>query len=240
MKTRFILFRGIALLMVALNGTGTVRATEPFFEGLGSYSRKITTDLPRAQRYFNQGLAFLHGFNHGAAIRSFQEAARLDPKCPMAHWGVALACGPHINLTTVPARGIAFANLGKTSEAENEQKAFRDLVSKMPPDQMYDMLNGRAAVFKIHENLLAGSIAHSRHDDNAAIDFLKQAVTAEDTLNYSEPPPWYPPVRPRLGRLLLSVNRTADAEKVFRGALERKPRDARPFGLARRFTSAGA
>ena len=105
MKTHFILFRGIALLMVALNGAGTVRATEPFFEGLGSYSRKITTDSPRAQRYFNQGLAFLHGFNHGEAIRSFQEAARLDPKCAMAHWGIALACGPHINLTARAAAG---------------------------------------------------------------------------------------------------------------------------------------
>jgi tetratricopeptide (TPR) repeat protein len=125
------------------------------------------------------------------------------------------------------ARGIAFANLGKTSDAENEQKAFRNLVSKMPPNQMYDMLNDRAAVFKIHENLLAGAIAHSRHDDSAAIDFLKQAVAAEDALNYSEPPPWYPPVRPILGRLLLSANRAAEAEKVFREDLDRKPRDAR-------------
>jgi len=64
-----------------------VPAKEPFFEGLGSYSRKITTNSREAQRYFNQGLAFLHGFNHGAAITSFQEAARLDPKCAMAHWG---------------------------------------------------------------------------------------------------------------------------------------------------------
>jgi hypothetical protein len=125
------------------------------------------------------------------------------------------------------ARGIALANLGKTAEAENEQKAFQDFVSKMPPNQMYDMLNDRAAVFKIHENLLAGSIAHSRHDDNAAIDFLKQAVAAEDALNYSEPPPWYPPVRPTLGRLLLAVNQASEAEKVFRDDLERKPRDAR-------------
>src|SRR6476659_9196379 len=102
MKTHFILFRSIALMIEGLNGAGTVRATEPFFEGLGSYSRKITTDLPKAQRYFNQGLAFLHGFNHGAAIRSFQEAARLDPTCAMAHWAIALAAGPHINLPMVP------------------------------------------------------------------------------------------------------------------------------------------
>src|SRR6267378_1891853 len=77
-------------------------AQEPLFEGLGSYTRTIATSSPEAQRYFNQGLAFLHGFNHGAAISSFQEAARLDPECAMAHWGIALACGPHINLTVMP------------------------------------------------------------------------------------------------------------------------------------------
>src|SRR6476661_10585393 len=144
MKTRFILFRGLALLVVALNGTGTVRATEPFFEGLGSYSRKITTDSPRAQRYFNQGLAFLHGFNHGAAIRSFQEAARLDPKCAMAHWGIAMACGPHINLTVMPPAAVEMAwNELKLAEqnAERASGVERDLVEALshryanPPPQ---------------------------------------------------------------------------------------------------------
>lgn len=125
------------------------------------------------------------------------------------------------------ARGIAFASLGKNAEAEKEQKAFHDLVSQVPADEMYDMLNTRGAVFKVHENVLAGAIAHSRHDDNAAIDFLKQAIAAEDALSYSEPPAWYPPVRPILGRLLLVMNRASDAEKVFREDLERSPRDAR-------------
>ena len=75
---------------------------EPFYDGLGSYSRKVTTDSAEAQRYFDQGLAFLHGFNHRAAIRAFQQAAETDPDCAMAHWGIALACGPHINFTAVP------------------------------------------------------------------------------------------------------------------------------------------
>src|SRR4029453_14114381 len=134
MKTHFILFRGIALLMVALNGAGTVRATEPFFERLGSYSRKITTDSSKAQRYFNQGLAFLHGFNHGAAIRSFQEAARLDPKCAMAHWGIALACGPHINLTAVPpaAAESAWKELQLAQQnAEHASPVERDLIEAL-------------------------------------------------------------------------------------------------------------
>src|SRR6266581_7131221 len=87
---------------VALAMCDVLAAKEPLYDGLGSYSRKITTDSPEAQRYFDQGLAFLHGFNHRAAIRAFQQAAEIDPRCAMAHWGLALACGPHINLTVVP------------------------------------------------------------------------------------------------------------------------------------------
>ena len=83
--------------------TAVTEAREPLYPGLGSYTRKVTTDSPLAQRYFNQGLALLHGFNHAAAIRSFQEAAKIDPNCAMAYWGVALAAGPHINYPLVPS-----------------------------------------------------------------------------------------------------------------------------------------
>jgi tetratricopeptide (TPR) repeat protein len=76
--------------------------TEPLRNDLGTYTRKITTTNPKAQKYFNQGLALIHGFNHSAAIRSFQEAANADPDCAMAHWGIALAAGPHINYPLVP------------------------------------------------------------------------------------------------------------------------------------------
>ena len=77
-------------------------AQEPFFDGLGSYTRKVTTRSPEAQKYFNQGLNFYYGFNHGAAIRAFTAAAALDPDCAMAHWGIALSSGPHINFPLVP------------------------------------------------------------------------------------------------------------------------------------------
>src|SRR3954462_962931 len=76
-------------------------AKEPLYDGLGSYSRKITTDSAEAQRYFDQGLGFLQGFNHRAAMRAFQQAAEFDSECAMTHWGVALACGPHINSMAV-------------------------------------------------------------------------------------------------------------------------------------------
>jgi tetratricopeptide (TPR) repeat protein len=73
------------------------RASEPFFSGLGSHTRKVTTRSPLAQRYFDQGLAFLFGFNHEEAIRSFEAATVSDPNCAMAYWGIAMANGPDIN-----------------------------------------------------------------------------------------------------------------------------------------------
>jgi tetratricopeptide (TPR) repeat protein len=124
-------------------------------------------------------------------------------------------------------RGDAFANRGKISEAEKEQQAFRDSVAKIPADQMYDELNTVGAVFKIHDNFLTAAIAKGRGDTNAAIESWKQAVAAQDALNYSEPPAWYPPVRPILGKLLLATKQFAEAEKIFRDDLERNPRHGR-------------
>ncbi|PZR71752.1 MAG: hypothetical protein DLM73_15320 [Chthoniobacterales bacterium] len=102
MKSFRILGRVFVGLTIALSSIGSLSAREPIFEGLGPYSRTVTTASPQARRYFNQGLRFYHGFNHGNAIRSFQEAANIDPKCAMAHWGIALASGPHINFPMVP------------------------------------------------------------------------------------------------------------------------------------------
>src|SRR5688500_13343411 len=70
-------------------------AGPPPFDGLGKFSRKVTTENAGAQKYFTQGLILLYGFNHDEAIRSFSHAAALDPGCAMAHWGVAIANGPH-------------------------------------------------------------------------------------------------------------------------------------------------
>ncbi len=69
----------------------------PMLSNLGNYHRPITTSSPEAQRYFDQGLILVYGFNHAEAVRSFREASRLDPKCGMAYWGEALALAPNIN-----------------------------------------------------------------------------------------------------------------------------------------------
>jgi tetratricopeptide (TPR) repeat protein len=67
------------------------------YPGFTGYARKVTTDSPQAQRWFNQGIQLLYGFNHDEAIRSFERAAKADPSCAMAWWGSAYARGLHIN-----------------------------------------------------------------------------------------------------------------------------------------------
>jgi tetratricopeptide (TPR) repeat protein len=119
---------------LAAANPSNLSAKEPLYEGLGSHTFKVTTDSPEAQRYFNQALALLHGFNHGAAIRSFQQAAELDPECAMAHWGIALANGPHINLPFVPppAAEQAWKELTLAQQhASSASQVERDLIDAL-------------------------------------------------------------------------------------------------------------
>ena len=79
--------------------------TAPLFDNLGTHSHPITAGSPLVQRYFDQGLVLTFAFNHAEAIRSFREAATLDPDCAMCYWGIALALGPNINAAMDEAAG---------------------------------------------------------------------------------------------------------------------------------------
>ncbi|MGH0035722.1 MAG: tetratricopeptide repeat protein [Myxococcota bacterium] len=74
-------------------------------DGLGGQKHPITTTSALAQRYFDQGLILTFGFNHEAAVRSFEAATRFDPECAMCFWGIALALGPNINAPMGPEAG---------------------------------------------------------------------------------------------------------------------------------------
>lgn len=88
------------LLLFAL-ATGLTGADERLYDGTGPHTRPVATTNAEAQRYFDQGLNFLYAFNQNEAERSFRAAARRDPACAMAWWGVAMANGPHYNNMSV-------------------------------------------------------------------------------------------------------------------------------------------
>jgi len=101
-------------------GAGTGAAADPalYFGPAGARHHPVTTTSPTAQRYFDQGLTLCYGFNHLEAIRSFEQAAKADPNCAMAYWGIAYANGPHINNPEMSeeANQAAFAALQEAHE----------------------------------------------------------------------------------------------------------------------------
>jgi tetratricopeptide (TPR) repeat protein len=109
------------------------------FEGMGTHGRKVTTNSAEAQAFFNQGLVWTFAFNHDEAIRSFREAARLDPNCAMAHWGIALCNGPHINNPIMDE--------ARSKAAWEALQKARELASKASPveRQLIDALSSRYA-----------------------------------------------------------------------------------------------
>ncbi|HYK40936.1 MAG TPA: hypothetical protein VE007_01020, partial [Thermoanaerobaculia bacterium] len=81
--------------------------TPDLYDDLGTFTRKISTSVPKAQQYFDQGMRLIWAFNHDEAKRAFEEASRLDPSCAMCQWGVAITLGPNINLPALPDRAAA-------------------------------------------------------------------------------------------------------------------------------------
>jgi hypothetical protein len=68
------------------------------YKGLGNWQHPIATKSAEAQKFFDQGLALLYGFNRYEALRSFRKATELDASAAMPWWGVAMATGPYINM----------------------------------------------------------------------------------------------------------------------------------------------
>ena len=58
-------------------------------EKLGSVSFAISCK-PSVQASFDRGVALLHSFAYTAAEKAFQGVAEMDPRCAMAHWGMAM------------------------------------------------------------------------------------------------------------------------------------------------------
>jgi tetratricopeptide (TPR) repeat protein len=61
----------------------------PLRRDIGNAHEAVTTAQPEAQRYYDQGLDYLHGYVWIEAARSFHEALRRDPALALAHLGLS-------------------------------------------------------------------------------------------------------------------------------------------------------
>lgn len=164
-------------------GPGAVGEDPPLWQDLGTLSWRITTDAPRAQQYFNQGLRLAYGFNHEEAARSFRAAQKIDPGCAMCFWGEALVLGPNINMP-MSEEAVAPA-LAAVRQAEalmegtmpREQALIRALATRYSADPRIE----RAALDNAYADAMRKVAARYPQDQNIAVLF------AEGLMNIS---PW--------------------------------------------------
>ncbi len=59
--------------------------------GMGKIHFATSTQKPEAQKLIDQGVGQLHSFLYFESERSFRQAARIDPDCAIAYWGMAMS-----------------------------------------------------------------------------------------------------------------------------------------------------
>lgn len=134
-----------ALLSISLVARPQAPQPVQLYAGMGTLHHAIHTSNSEAQKFFDQGLTLVYGFNHEQAIRSFERASELDPAAPMPYWGKALALGPNYNadIDLDHERG-PFATIQKAKELaaagpENERDYVNALAKRYSDDPKADL-----------------------------------------------------------------------------------------------------
>jgi tetratricopeptide (TPR) repeat protein len=180
-------------------------------EGLGDHRRPITTASPEAQRYFDQGLALIYGFNHDAAIRSFDYALTLDPTCAMCAWGKATALGPNINLPLGPAAAEDAYEAGQQALAlsKHATPVERELIAAVAARYTPTYSADRAALDLQYANAMREVRKHFPEDVDVAV------LTAEALMNLYPWSYWTPDAKPK--------EHTAELVALLEWAMAREP-----------------
>jgi tetratricopeptide (TPR) repeat protein len=180
-------------------------------DGLGNHTHPIATTVEQAQKFFDQGLALVFGFNHDEAARLFARAAEFDPRSPMPHWGIALALGPNYNMPPMPEReekawlavDRAMALSGNASE--RERAYVQALVTRYSKDPAVDRKQLAARYREAMKSL------RDRYPD----DLDAATLYAESIMNLRPWQLWSADGTPAEG--------TLDAVEVLEGVLRRNP-----------------
>ena len=139
------------------------------------------------------------------------------------------------------ARALAKANTGKIAEARTELAALRSAAPEMSKIQINPIgTHNSEVIAQIMDHLAEAHLARAEKKPGEEINQLRAAAALQDSMDYDEPPDWLYPLREPLGAALLSANRAAQAEAVFREDLKRNPHNPRSlFGLAESLTALG-
>lgn len=154
-----------------------VLAAATLMTGLGNYRHPIHTSVPMAQKFFDQGLNLYYGFNHDEAIKSFEEAAKLDPKSPMPWWGKSLSLGRNYNRDEDPdLERAAYEALKKAQElAKDAPQIEQDYVAVLAARYSPDPKADHKALALAYKNAVCG-LMKRYPDDLEAATFCAEAA----------------------------------------------------------------
>lgn len=177
----------LALLFIfspSLNAQETHNHGVP--EKLGKVSFP-TSCLPAVQQQFNRGVALLHSFAYMPAENAFRGVAELDPRCAIAHWGIAMTyfhqvwdppLSPATNSIAVPEIRLA-QQIGAGTERERKFINALGLVY-----QNVDTVPYRTRVLN-YEHAMGDLAAENRNDAESqvfyALSLLASASPADKT-----------------------------------------------------------
>jgi predicted Zn-dependent protease len=143
------------------------------------------------------------------------------------------------------ARGLAFVGKRRIDQSKAELEALHAEAALAPaapsfegaPDVRHVLAKITQSTdvydLKIGAAILGSRIAEAQRRTPQAIELMRAAVKLQDEMPYSEPPPWFYPVRESLGALLLRHGSPDESEAVFRECLRHSPNDPRALqGLA--------
>ena len=173
--TRTVLASAVAAILIV--PATSVSAQEggpiaPELTGLGTLHMPVTTSVPQAQRFFDQGLRLLYAFNHAEAIRAFREAARLDPGLAMAYWGWAIALGPNLNAPMSQENGRQAYSAIRQARALSSRATPREqaLIEALSLRYSADGKGDRAALDRAYAGAMQK--AADRFDDDPDVQTL--------------------------------------------------------------------
>lgn len=156
--TRLIL--ALAFLCPALLRAQKVR-NQPSPEKLGTVSFP-TSCRPETQREFNVSIALLHSFEYKAAQDSFRSVASQDPRCAIAHWGMAMTYfhqlwAPYLSPEGILAGQKEIELAERLPEASDRERGFIHALSLVFKDASTVPYSTRAANYEAAMRQLAAA-----------------------------------------------------------------------------------
>ena len=207
----------IHMLAASYAGNGNYAGAIKAAKELAANAGPLVKGVPPLEMFMPYAIITLTRFHKWDEMLSYPKPAP-EMLITTAHWHMG--------------RGIAFAEQGKTADAEKELAALREAGAKIPAEA-HLFTTPVSVALKVADDLLQGEIALSKGDRKAAIAIFNTAVASEAKVNYAEPPDWDLPIREWLGRALMRDGQFAAAEAVYREEIARRPQSGRAlFGLA--------